>query len=67
MVETTCKVGLEIFIEFKRDSSIDSNIDSLIIRLENEKLNKSEMVLFEYNFQGEFSSEEIYLKISNLV
>ena len=44
-----------------------SIIDFLIIRLENEKLNKSEMVLFEYNFQGEFSSEEIYLKISNLV
>ena len=37
----------------------DSNIDSRVIRLENEKLNKFKMVSFEYNFQGEFSSEKI--------
>ena len=47
-MENNPKEALDIFIEFKRDS----NIDSLVIRLENEKLNKFKMVLFEYNFSG---------------
>ena len=34
---------------------MDSNIDSRVIRLENEKLDKFKMVLFEYNFQDVFS------------
>ena len=42
--------SLEIFIKIKKDS----NKDSRIIRLENEKLNQFKMVLFKYNFQVEF-------------
>ena len=59
VVENICKVVLKIFIEFKNDS----NTDSRVIRLENEKLNNFKMVLFEHNFQGEFISEKVYLKI----
>ena len=42
------KDALEIFIKFKKDS----NLDSLIVRLENEKFTKFKMVSIEYNFSG---------------
>jgi len=49
-VENNRKDALEILLSLKKDS----NIDSLVIRLENEKLKNFKRVLFEYNFQGKF-------------
>ena len=62
-MENNRKIALEIFIEFK----INSNIDSRIKRLENEKLKKIKRGLFKYNFQGEFSLKKVYLKNCNLI
>jgi len=50
IVQNICKGVLEIFIEFKKDS----NIDSRVIRLENEKLKNFKRVLFEYTFHRKF-------------
>ena len=47
-MENIRKDAIERFIEFKKDSYLDSRV----IRFENEKLNKFKLVLFEFHFSG---------------
>ena len=63
-MENNRKEALDILIGFKRDS----NIESLVIRPENEKLNKFKNGFYLSKiFQDEFSLEKNYNSVSNLI